>query len=155
MGRDSSGWIASVAHEMPAVLTEPSLDSVLEFCGRAPVERVFLEDVARRGLGRFVAALDAAGAVEALCHLGANLVPSGDGCEVFAEAAARSRSRMVIGEERAVGELWAAAAPMLPPPREDRPGQPVYVLDEPPQPGETALRPAKHSDLDRLVPACA
>src|SRR5215211_3630600 len=140
---------------MPAVLTEPSLDSVLDFCGRSPVERVFLEDVARRGLGRFVAAVDDAGAVDALCHVGANLVPSGDGCGVFAEAAGRSRSRMVIGEERAVGDLWAAAAAMLPRPREDRPGQPVYVLDEPPPPGHTALRPARQSDLDRLVPACA
>jgi ribosomal protein S18 acetylase RimI-like enzyme len=140
---------------MPAVLTEPSLDSVLEFCGRSPVERVFLEDVARRGLGRFIAAVDPAGVVEALCHVGANLVPSGVGCDVFADAAARSRARMVIGEQRAVGELWGAAAPALPAPREDRPGQPVYVVEEAPPPGETGLRTARLTDLDRLVPACA
>jgi RimJ/RimL family protein N-acetyltransferase len=140
---------------MPAVLTEPSLDSVLDFCGRSPVERVFLEDVARRGLGRFVAALDVTGRIDALCHLGANLVPSGEGCAVFAEAAARSRSRMVIGEQCAVDELWAAAAGMLPHPREDRPGQPVYVLDEPPEPGDTGLRAARPADLEQLVPACA
>jgi len=78
------------------VLTEPSLDQVLEFCGRAPVERVFLEDVARRGLGRFVAAADPGGRVTALCHVGANIVPSGEGCERFADAAADSRSRMNV-----------------------------------------------------------
>ena len=50
------------------------------------------------------------GPLTALCHLGANLVPSGEGCAVFAAAAGRARSaRMIIGEERAVGELWAAA----------------------------------------------
>src|SRR3954447_18670382 len=139
MASDSSPSSA----RMPLVLTEPSFDQVLEFCGRSPVERVFLEDVARRRLGRFVGAVDSGGVVGALCHVGANLVPSGDGCGVFAEAAGRSRSRMVIGEERAVGELWSAAAAMLPRPREDRPGQPVYVLDEPPPPGNTALRPAR------------
>jgi ribosomal protein S18 acetylase RimI-like enzyme len=137
------------------VLTEPSLDQVLDFCGRAPVERVFLEDVARRGLGRFVARVDGGGEVAALCHLGANVVPSGGGCGVFGEVAARSRSRMVIGEEGAVDELWAEAAPLLPAPREDRPGQPVYVIDEPPAPGRTGLRAATLADLDRLVPACA
>ena len=136
-------------------LIEPSLDQVLEYCSRAPIERVFLEDVARRGLGRFVAAAGADGTLEALCHVGANLVPSGTGCGAFADAAARSRSRMIIGEERAVGDLWAATAARLPAPREDRPGQPVFAITEPPPPGETGLRPASRSDLDRLVPACA
>ena len=39
-------------------LVDPGLDQILEFCARDPVERVFLEDVARRGLGRFVALED-------------------------------------------------------------------------------------------------
>ncbi len=43
----------------------------------------------------------------------------------------------------------------MPRPREDRPGQPVYVLEEPPPPGETRLREATLDDLDLLVPACA
>jgi hypothetical protein len=136
-------------------LVEPPLDEVLEFCSREPVERVFLEDVARRGLGRFVAVARAGGALDALCHVGANLVPSGDGCGAFADAAARGGSRMIIGEERAVGELWNEAAERLPEPREDRPGQPVYTIEEPPPPGETGLRAARRSDADRLLPACA
>jgi predicted GNAT family acetyltransferase len=62
---------------------------------------------------------------------------------------------MVIGEEGAVTELWEAARPRLPAPREDRPGQPVYVLDEPPEPGDTDLRRATQDDFELLVPACA
>ena len=62
---------------------------------------------------------------------------------------------MLIGEEGAVGELWDAARARLPRPRDDRPGQPVYVLKEAPEPGETGLRQAGASDLDLLVPACA
>jgi RimJ/RimL family protein N-acetyltransferase len=62
---------------------------------------------------------------------------------------------MIIGEEIAVSELWNAASPDLPRPREDRPGQPVYVLDEPPEPGETGLRAARPDDFELLLPACA
>ncbi|MGH3103383.1 MAG: GNAT family N-acetyltransferase [Gaiellaceae bacterium] len=139
---------------MAVKLTEPRLDQILDFCAGDPIERVFLEDVARRGLGRF-SAVERGGRLTALCHVGANVVPSGAGCDAFAEPAVRGRARMIIGEERAVGELWAAAAERMPKPRDDRPGQPVYVLDEPPEPGETGLRAAMASDLERLVPACA
>ena len=135
-------------------LLEPRLDQILAFCAGDPVERVFLEDVARRGLGRFTA-VERGGRLTALCHVGANVVPSGEGCGVFAEAAVRGRARMIIGEETAVGELWGEAGPRLPRPRDDRPGQPVYVLDDPPAPGGTGLRRATHDDLELLVPACA
>jgi ribosomal protein S18 acetylase RimI-like enzyme len=133
---------------------EPRLDQILAFCGGDPVERVFLEDVARRGLGRFTA-VERGGRLTALCHVGANVVPSGEDCGVFADATVRGRARMIIGEERAVGELWAEASSRLPPPRDDRPGQPVYVLDDPPEPGGTGLRRATLDDLELLVPACA
>jgi ribosomal protein S18 acetylase RimI-like enzyme len=134
---------------------EPAYQQVIEFCTREPVERVFLEDVARRGIGRFSAVARGDGSLDALCHVGANLVPSGVGCGAFAEAAQRGQSRMIIGEERAVGDLWAAAGSGMPAPREDRPGQPVFVIDEPPAPGETGLRPATLDDVERLVPACS
>jgi hypothetical protein len=62
---------------------------------------------------------------------------------------------MIIGETCAVTALWDAARKRLPAPREDRPGQPVYVLDMPPPAGRTRLRAATPRDLDRLVPACA
>jgi uncharacterized protein len=133
---------------------QPSLDQILEFCAEEPVERVFLEDVARRGLGRF-AGLEEDGRLAALCHLGANVVPSGRGCGRFAEAAARGRALMIIGEEGAVGELWDAVRERLPEPTDDRPGQPVYLIEEPPEPGETGLRAATVDDLELLLPACA
>jgi ribosomal protein S18 acetylase RimI-like enzyme len=135
-------------------LIEPKRDQILRFCARDPVERVFLEDVARRGLGRFVAVADG-NELRALCHVGVNVVPSGDGCGAFAREAARAAPRMLIGEARAASELWAEAEPALPPPREDRPEQPVFVLREPPEPGGTGLRVATLDDLERLVPACA
>jgi uncharacterized protein len=133
----------------------PSYEQIIGFCAEDPVERVFLEDVARRGLGRFSALAGDDGRLTALCHVGANIVPSGHGCGAFAESAAHGGARMLIGEERAVGELWEEARGELPQPRDDRPGQPVYVLSEPPEPGGTQLRQASLLDLDLLVPACA
>jgi ribosomal protein S18 acetylase RimI-like enzyme len=137
------------------VISEPTREQVLEFCSREPVERVFLEDVARRGLGRFVAAEGADGMLASLCHVGTNLVPSGERCGVYRKASARSKARMIIGEAVAVGELWDASRDVLPPAREDRPGQPVYAISEAPPPGDSGLRAARHADLDVLVPACA
>jgi uncharacterized protein len=137
-----------------AKLREPELDEILAFGAEDPVERVFLEDIARRGLGRFTA-LAGNGRLAALCHSGANLVPSGNGCAAFAALATDWRARMIIGEQKAVSDLWAAAARQLPVPREDRPGQPVYVLDEAPEAGETGLRVAVPEDFELLLPACA
>jgi ribosomal protein S18 acetylase RimI-like enzyme len=136
-------------------VVEPSREQVLAFCAQQPVERVFLEDVARRGLGRFLALENGDGGLSALCHAGANIVPSGPGSAAFAAAAAEARSRMIIGEREAVSELWESARGLLPAPREDRPRMPVYSIAEPPPPGETGLRPAVHDDVERLLPACA
>jgi uncharacterized protein len=135
-------------------LKEPRLEEILAFCAEDPVERVFLEDVARRGHGRFTS-VERNGRLQALCHVGSNVVPSGSGCGAFAEVAATGRARMLIGDESAVTELWDAARRKLPWPREDRPGQPVYVLTEAPEPGTTGLRPATEDDFELLVPACA
>ena len=135
-------------------LIEPSLDLVLEFCGEDPIERVYLEEVARRGPGRVVASVDGE-RVTALCHIGANLVPSGRNCEVFAEIAVSSRPKMLIGEERAVTELWGAARSRTPAPRDDRPGQPVFSITTAPDPGETGIREATRDDFELLLPACA
>jgi hypothetical protein len=90
------------------LVRKPDPGRILAFCAEEPVERVFLEDVARRGLGRF-AALEDDGAYVALCHVGANVVPSGPGAAKFAGLAAESEPRMIVGEEHAVGELWEAA----------------------------------------------
>jgi uncharacterized protein len=137
-----------------AALLDPTRAQILEFCAEEPVERVFLEDVARRGVGSFVG-VGADGRLVALCHIGANLVPSGRGCGAFADVAAGARARMLIGEQGAVGELWGALRSRLAPPREDRPGQPVYVISEAPAAAGTGLRAATIDDLEILVPACA
>jgi GNAT superfamily N-acetyltransferase len=133
---------------------EPGLEQILEFCAADPVERVFLEDVARRGLGRFSGFAEN-GRLNALCHVGANVVPSGDDCGRFAAAAARGRARMIIGDERPVTELWNVVGTRMPEPRDDRPGQPVYVIHDPPEPGDTGVRPANERDYELLLPACA
>jgi uncharacterized protein len=135
-------------------IVEPPLAQILEYCAEDPVERVFLEDVARRGLGRF-SGIEERGRLVALCHSGANVVPSGRGCGAFASVAVRARARMLIGEQGAVSDLWAAARRHLPAVREDRPGQPVYSMSDDPGSGDTGLRPAAVSDLELLVPACA
>ncbi|MEI8105807.1 MAG: GNAT family N-acetyltransferase [Actinomycetes bacterium] len=136
-------------------LIEPTYAEVVAFCQASPVERVFLEDVARRGLGRFVAIAASDGLLDALCHVGANFVPSGRDCGRFAESVARSRSKMIIGDQVAVNELWAEAERLVKSPREDRPGQPVYAIRALPAPGDSGLRPATLEDLDLLVPVCA
>ena len=89
------------------MIVVPDLDEILDFCARDPVERVLLEDVARRGLGRFVA-LRGDLNLSAVCHVGANVIPSGEGCGAFAERAANGKSRMLVGRDEAVGALWDA-----------------------------------------------
>lgn len=137
-----------------AHIVEPPREQILRYCAEDPVERVFLEDVARRGLGRF-AGLEEDGRLVALCHTGANVVPSGRGCGAFADVTVRARARMLIGEQEAVSDLWEAVRRKLPAPRDDRPGQPVYTISDAPAAGETGLRLAQLADLDLLVPACA
>ena len=137
-----------------AHIVEPPLEQILRYCAEDPVERVFLEDVARRGLGRF-AGVEEDGRLVALCHTGANVVPSGLGCGAFADVTVRAKARMLIGEQKAVSDLWETARRKLPEPREDRPGQPVYSISDPPEPGGTGLRLAQVADVDLLVPACA
>jgi ribosomal protein S18 acetylase RimI-like enzyme len=136
------------------LVRRPVLAQILAFCAEDPVERVFLEDVARRGLGRF-AALESDGRLRAVCHVGANVVPSGRDTRWFADVAVEGEPRMIVGEEAAVTELWESLRDRLPAPLDDRPGQPVYVLDEPPGAGESGLRAATLDDLALLVPAAA
>ncbi len=92
---------------MRARVVEPSTEQILAYCAEDPVERVFLEDVARRGNGRFAGLERPDGTLQALCHLGTNVVPSGVGCGAFAGLAERTSPRMLIGEQAAV-----TAAPM-------------------------------------------
>jgi RimJ/RimL family protein N-acetyltransferase len=131
----------------------PDRRALLDFCAQDPIERVFIEDLVRRGGGR-LSAIGDEDRLTAVAHVGVNVVPSGHGCAAFA-GLVDSRARMIIGGEDAVAELWNAVERHRPAPREDRPGQPVFVLEEPPEPGGTGLREATSDDLELLVPACA
>jgi uncharacterized protein len=115
---------------------------------------VFLDEAARRGFGRLLATIDD-GRVTSLCHFGANVVPSGERASAFGESTERSNARMIIGDEQAVSDLWAAAQPNMPVPREDRPGQPVFAIEQAPPPGGSALREATQDDFELLLPAAA
>lgn len=140
---------------MSVRVVEPSTEQILDYCAEDPVERVFLEDVARRHNGRFAGVERPDGSLQALCHLGTNVVPSGRGSALFASLAVRAQPRMLIGEQEAVTELWEQGRRRLGRAREDRLGQPVYLSTDPPEPAGTGLRPATVADLDVLVPACA
>ena len=61
---------------------------------------------------------------------------------------------MVVGEEGAVTELCDQVRDDFPAPLDDRPGQPVYVLERPPESGGVP-QAASLDDLDALVPAAA
>ena len=130
---------------------EPPLEQILRYCAENPVERVFLEDVARRGLGRF-AGLEQDGRLVALCHTGRTSFVRAGLRRVRRRDRARQGAdadRRAGGGERPLGRCPAK----LPAPREDRPGQPVYTISAAPPPGESGLRPARLTDLDLLVPA--
>jgi ribosomal protein S18 acetylase RimI-like enzyme len=144
----------AIVFAMARLVKRPRLADVLAFCGEDPVERVFLEEVARRRVGRLAALADD-GRLVAVCHVGANVVPSGERTAAFAPLAALDEPRMIVGEEQAVTDLWGALRERLPAPLDDRPGQPVYVLERPPAGGGTGLRRATLDDLPLLVPACA
>ena len=74
----------------------------------------------------------AAGDLAALCHVGANIVPSGERLRrVRRTPRGRALAHDHRRERRGVGALGGGARRVCRP-REDRPGQPVYAIDEPP-----------------------
>lgn len=139
---------------MARLIEDPPLSAVLEFCAEDPVERVFLEDIARRQVGRFVA-VSSRSRIEALCHVGANVVPAGSRVGRLSRLARNGSPRMMVGDEGPVTELWSALRHGLPAPLDDRPGQPVYTLSDEPAAAGSGVRLARMDDLDVLVAACA
>ena len=99
----------------------------------------------------------ATASLDALCHLGANLVPSGKRLRRLRRGRGLGRSleddhRRGAGSRRALGRGRGCC---MPEPRADRPGQPVYAIAEPPADGASGLRAATLDDLERLIPVCA
>ena len=69
----------------------PDRGALLDFCAEDPIERVFIEDLVRRGGGRLSAIGDGERLL-AVAHIGVNVVPSGQGCAAFAGLVERARA---------------------------------------------------------------
>ena len=88
---------------------------------------------------------------------GANVVPSGEDTARFADVASEGEPRMVVGEERAVTELWRRCATGCRS-RSTTVPQPVYARREPPEAGRERAacgdarrsRPARPGGRPRL-----
>ena len=91
----------------------------------------------------------------ALCHLGINAVPSGEDCSAFAHDVARSGPRMLIGEERAVTELWDEVRRPTGAPRGQARATGVRPEGRLPPQAAPGCVPPSLGDLDVLMPACA
>jgi predicted GNAT family acetyltransferase len=99
------------------------------------------------------------GGLDGLCFSGPNLVPLRGGppaIRAFADRAAgqaRSCSSMV-GPADQVLELWSKLRESWGPAREERPDQPLMVLDKQPLvPDDPLVRPVRPDELDRYLPA--
>ncbi|MDQ4033944.1 MAG: GNAT family N-acetyltransferase [Actinomycetota bacterium] len=99
------------------------------------------------------------GSLDGLCFSGSNLVPLRGGSSAiraFAERAAgqpRSCSSMV-GPADQVLPLWSRLQETWGPAREERPDQPLMVLDKQPLvPGDPLVRPVRTDEIDRYLPA--
>jgi predicted GNAT family acetyltransferase len=133
------------------------LDPVLDVFVASRVE---LGGIDERRLGAQLWGFGDRGRLDALCYSGANLVPVQAGPEAvraFADRARRQgrRCSSVVGERRAVLQLWELLAPSWGRAREVRPTQPQLVLEGPPavRP-DVRVRRVRPSEVDLLLPAC-
>ena len=112
----------------------------------------------RRGYGRFVAVEGDDGDARRRSAISART--SSRRARAAARSPQRPRASALEDDHRrgARGRraLGARPARLMPVPREDRPGQPVYAITEPPPSRATAgCAPATLDDLERLLPVCA
>ena len=135
-----------------------ALEQVLEFCAREPVERVFLEDVARRGLGRFVARRGRRRRARGALPRRREPRPVRRRLRGVRRRRGRAAaSRMIIGEERAV-ERALGGGRRRACRRRARTGRASPSTRSPSRRPSRARRgcaPATLDDLEPLVPACA
>jgi predicted GNAT family acetyltransferase len=148
------------------VLRQTDLAEVLDLFGRDPVCNVFVESRVRavgldpHRLGGEMWGHVVDGRIEAVCHVGANLVPVEAGAEsvrVFADRARRQgrRCASIVGPREAVQPLWDLLEPDWAPAREVRARQPLMTTTTPsPVPGDPRVRRVQPEELDVLLPAC-
>lgn len=148
------------------VLGPSDLPAALDVLATDPVTNVFVEYRSRltqldqRWLGGQMWGYVADGQLQALCHVGANLVPvagTPESCAAFAARAVRRRrvSSTIVGPRDAVELLWTDLAGAWGTPREMRWDQPHLETATPstvtPDP---LVRRTTPSEIDTLYPAC-
>ena len=148
------------------VLGPADLPAALEVLAADPVTNVFVEYRSRmtqldpRWLGGQMWGYTVDGRLEALCHVGANLVPvngTPEACAAFAQRALRQRrlSSTIVGPRDAVECLWADLAAEWGTPRELRWDQPhLQTASFSGLTGDPAVRRTTAAEIDTLYPAC-
>jgi uncharacterized protein len=148
------------------VLGPADLPAALEVLAANPVTNVFVEYRSRltqldpRWLGGQMWGYVADGQLEALCHVGANLVPvaaTPEACAAFAQRAARQRrlSSTIVGPREAVEMLWSDLGTDWGTPRELRWDQPhLEISSAPLVDPDPEVRRTTPDEIDVLYPAC-
>ncbi|MFT4188181.1 MAG: GNAT family N-acetyltransferase [Aeromicrobium sp.] len=147
-------------------LTARDLPAVREVLDRDPQANTFVRYRAEssrletRWLGGRMLGWFDAGRLEAVCHVGANIVPCEAGPEAvdaFAEVIGTSpvRPASIAGPEDAVTRLWSRLEPRWGAPRSLRVGQPFLVLDRASEVApDLRVRRVVMDEIDVLYPAC-
>ncbi len=150
------------------IVTDVDLRDAAEFCAHDPVASVLaatrIESIVAAGgasTGATVWGMERGGRLDALCWVGANLVPVCDGedaeaMDAFAEAARRHgrRCSSIVGEARPVLGLWERLQDAWGPARDVRADQPSLVIDGPAAVSPDPLvRPARVEEVDLVLPA--
>lgn len=148
------------------VLGPADVTAGLEVIDRDPVVNVFADYRTRltqldpRWLGGEMWGYGRDGALSAMCHVGANLVPisaDDEACDAFAERALRESPRCstVVGPRVAVERLWHTLRTVWPTPRELRWDQPHLVTTRLPEvEPDPLVRRTSREQAGVLYPAC-
>lgn len=147
------------------VLRPEDLPEVTALLDRDPVTDVFVAarvqaaglDPARLGGELWGHVVD--GRIEALCHMGANVIPVQAGPEAVRAFAGRARRQgrrcaNIFGERESVAGLWRELEPSWGPAREVRDPQPLMALTAPPRVApDPDVRRVRLDELEVLMPA--
>lgn len=147
------------------VLGPRDLSAARAVIARDPVINVFVDSLVQASAldprrGAEVWGYVDQGELQALCHVGGNLVPvEADDVAIRSFAAyALRRGRncfQIVGPARAVQLFWSLVERQWGPPREIRPDQPFMVIDGPPLIApDPRVRRVEPVELPALYPAC-
>jgi predicted GNAT family acetyltransferase len=136
-----------------------ALDPVATVLAATRIESVLAAGASRAGAT--IWGMERDGVLEALCWVGANMVPVCDGqdteaLDAFAEAARRHgrRCSSIVGDAPAALGLWERLKDVWSPARDVRPDQPSLVMDAPsPVAPDPAVRRARVDEIDLVLPA--